>query len=332
MDLKQQSAGYDSIFSSIDLISTLYPELSGTITKVDFVTSSENLTYRVSCGSRNYALRVQRPGYHNEEEIHAELEFVKVVSDSGVRTAKPLPRYDGKYVSVIGSPGDVANLITVFKWVDGRHPEEHEFSAIYARLGELMGHMHNISARVLGDRSLRRPTWGLEQIIGDNAVWGSWYDSKSVAPSEQRLICNFLADFQTRAGDYIDEARNIGLIHADMRPTNILVIDNDIAIIDFDDCCYSWHLYDIAASVSFLEHYANMEEWVARFLDGYSHERKMTREELYLLPYFIGLRRVHLMAWYHSHKSSSYGTSLGPDWFDASFEVIEKIRIGKLLN
>ena len=45
-----------------------------------------------------------------------------------------------------------------------------------------------------------------------------------------------------------------GLIHADMRLANLLVSGADLHVIDFDDCGFGWFIFDIGASLSFIEH------------------------------------------------------------------------------
>ena len=40
-----------------------------------------------------------------------------------------------------------------------------------------------------------------------------------------------------------------GLIHCDFLPENLLKDGKTLRIIDFDDCGYDWHLFDIATSM-----------------------------------------------------------------------------------
>lgn len=316
-----------------DVLSTelgdLYPELSNGIHRIEFLTSSENRTFRIVGSVSDYAMRVQRLGYHSEEEINAELAFVDILSRHGIAVAKPVTRKDGAFVSHLDLGEGVDQLVTIFHWVDGRHPVVADFREVYARMGSVMACMHRISQNITPAFLDLRPHWTYEEIVGSRAVWGDWDHPEYVDLAQKRLVHRFLEVFRKQLRSY-DSQTQRGLIHADMRPTNILTKHGDVIIIDFDDCCHSWFLYDIAATVSFLEHHPALQEWVGLFLFHYQKARSLSKKELHLLPYFIGLRRVQLMAWYFSHQDSEYGRSLGIDWLYQSFPVLENILNHKL--
>ena len=42
-------------------------------------------------------------------------------------------------------------------------------------------------------------------------------------------------------------------MHADIRLANLLVDGEHVRVIDFDDCGWSWFMYDFATTVSFIE-------------------------------------------------------------------------------
>lgn len=312
----------DPLISMAEQISKLYPQL-GSIYEIHFVTSSENHTYRILSEQGDFAMRAQRPGYHSLEEINAEIQFVETLSNSRIATAKPVMRTDGNFVSHMQTPeGD--RLVTLFHWVNGRHPEEIEFYDTYGKMGSIMGHMHRVSTKISKDYTKRRPRWTLNEIIGSHAVWGGWDHPDYIAQSQRQLILDFLALFQSQLIQY-DSTGRCGLIHADMRPTNVILNEGEVIIIDFDDCCHSWYLFDIAATVSFLEHRPDLPTWLNHFISQYRYQSPLSKQEVDLLPFFIGLRRVQLMAWYFSHRESAYAQSLGDIWLYQSFDVVSNI-------
>jgi Ser/Thr protein kinase RdoA (MazF antagonist) len=303
-------------------IRELYPQL-GSIYEITFVTSSEHHTYRILSEQGSFAMRAERPGYHSLEEINAELQFVETLSNHQIATAKPVARTDGNFVSRLQTPeGD--RFVTLFHWINGRHTEEKEFYDTYGKMGHIMGCMHRISTKISREYIKRRPHWTLEEIIGSQAVWGSWDHPDYIDKSQRRLILDFLAVFQSRLAQY-DSTERRGLIHADMRPTNVILNEGEVVIIDFDDCCHSWYLFDIAATVSFLEHRQDLPEWFNNFISQYRNRNPLSKQEVDLLPFFIGLRRVQLMAWYFSHRESAYAQSLGDSWLYQSFDVVSDV-------
>ena len=99
-------------------------------------------------------------------------------------------------------------------------------------------------------------------------------------------------------------ADRFGLIHADLRAANLLVAATATgpptitraSISTTAD--YSWFLYDLAASVSFLEHRPELPELVAGWLAGYRARLAPSTATISpSLPSLVMLRRLQLLAW-----------------------------------
>ena len=60
-----------------------------------------------------------------------------------------------------------------------------------------------------------------------------------------------------------------GLVHADIRLANLLVDGDHVRVIDFDDCGFSWFMYDFATTVSFIEDHPQVPELKDAWVDGY---------------------------------------------------------------
>ncbi len=101
------------------------------------------------------------------------------------------------------------------------------------------------------------------------------------------------------------------LVHADMRVANLLVDGDTLSVIDFDDCGFSWYLYDFAAAVSFIEHEPFIPELQAAWIAGYRTVAPLSDEECAILPVFIMLRRMLLTAWIASHSETPTAQALG---------------------
>ena len=95
-----------------------------------------------------------------------------------------------------------------------------------------------------------------------------------------------------------------GLIHADMRLANLLVDGAGVTLIDFDDCGFSWFLYDFAAAISFFEDSSKIPELQRRWLGGYEGIRPLTPEDRAMIDAMVLLRRMALLAWIGSHHET----------------------------
>jgi Ser/Thr protein kinase RdoA (MazF antagonist) len=89
---------------------------------------------------------------------------------------------------------------------------------------------------------------------------------------------------------------------------NLMVDPSDasgrITVIDFDDCGWSWYLFDLAAVVSFIEDTPEAERMIADWLRGYREVRDIPGDHLEMIPTLVMLRRLMLTAWVASHADA----------------------------
>ena len=95
-----------------------------------------------------------------------------------------------------------------------------------------------------------------------------------------------------------------GLIHADLMPENLIVSDDGVRLIDFDDCGFGWYLYDPASAL--LPYYGQdfypdlLNAWAA----GYRGIRPLSDEALNEMPTFLLLRCFYGLGWLQTRRNS----------------------------
>lgn len=91
----------------------------------------------------------------------------------------------------------------------------------------------------------------------------------------------------------------MGLIHADLRPSNVIRgNDGRLTVIDFDDAGYSWYLYDYASSLSFIEHEPYAPDLAKAWVKGYQRVAgSFTDEELRIMSALSMIRRMQMLGW-----------------------------------
>lgn len=106
--------------------------------------------------------------------------------------------------------------------------------------------------------------------------------------------------------EYGKTADNFGLVHTDLRSSNLLIgEDGAVKVIDFDDCGEGWFLFDMACSFSFEESSPNIEAMVLAYLRGYrSAGGVVSDSELAYLPAMLIARRLMLVAWVEKRKET----------------------------
>ena len=214
-----------------------------------FVRHGENTTYRVAADDgRQFALRIDRPGYQTIEAIRSELAWMDSLRASGVRTAPAVPGVDGDPVQTVSLAGDLERTAVMFEWIDGVPLSAVGGLEPWARLGELMAQIHIHGRRWTRPAWFTRPAWDADALVGDEPRWGP-PDPEGVFSDEDRAALEECrAEVRGRLDGSGVGSDRFGLVHADLGFENVLVAaDGTVTIIDFDDSGDSWYLFELAS-------------------------------------------------------------------------------------
>lgn len=164
---------------------------------------------------------------------------------------------------------------------------------------------------------IARPVWDCDTTLGSHALWGDWRVFVGFTPQERRLLERAETRIRADMAAYGKPRERFGLIHADMRLANLLVEDDILKLLDFDDCAYSWHLFDLAASLSFIEVRPDVPDLIAAWLEGYraaSTAHPLEETDMAVIPSLIMMRRLQLTAWLATRHDSDPVPALLSAW------------------
>jgi Ser/Thr protein kinase RdoA (MazF antagonist) len=319
---------------------------------VELLNVSENATFLVSDpGAGPSVLRVHRLGYHTEQEIASELAWMDALrAEAGVRTPRILPAGDGRRVVTVaenGGPNPQARHCVRFEFLPGTEPGTEAGtetgtepgggpgggpagtvgSALTARhfeeLGEITARMHWHARTWARPPWFTRFHWDYSAAFGEAARWGRWQDGVGVGPAERHVLARLDDTLHARLKAFGQSPERYGLVHADTRLANLLVYRGSVSVIDFDDCGFSWYLYDLGTSVSFFEHSPEVPGLVDSWLTGYRRAGQLTAEDEAEIWTFIMFRRLLLLAWIGSHQGVDIAAELGAGYTRDSCDLAE---------
>lgn len=276
-------------------------------TSVRLLNISENATFRLDDpeAATPIVVRVHRPGYHDADEIASELAWIEALREAGaVETPAIIPGVNGECVARFEHDGKLRHAVA-FAWMAGEEPPAD------ARLAEGFGRLGAISARLHGHvrawtppPGFIRKRWSYETTIGTAPHWGDWRAADGLDARDIALLERLRETLRARLAAYGHGADRFGLVHADLRLANLLVEDDRLGVIDFDDCGFGWFAYDFAAAISFLEHEPWIPDLQAAWLEGYAEVAPPPPETEAMMPHLIMLRRLLLTAWIASHAET----------------------------
>lgn len=264
------------------------------------IKNRENAVFEVilSDGSRA-ALRLHRPGYQTDSAIRSELIWAQALADAGMDLPRPTPCKNGDLISFVAAAGRMASIVS---WVDGVPLGDSgidvEWGAatqleLFGKLGAELARLHKLSDALALPDDFERPSLGIEQLLGETPNWGRFWENPALSASEKNVLqetrsrlLGVLEAHQTKGADF-------GLIHADAISENVLTVDGDVALIDFDDGVYGFRLYELGAAMSQIWSRPNAQNLAVALSVGYG----LNPEEANLIPDFTVMRVLASCGW-----------------------------------
>ena len=303
--------------------------------EVRLLNVSENATYLVDDPDDGPSvLRVHRLGYHSDAEIESELAWMDALrAEAGIRTPRVMPAADGRRVVTVadeagtaggaGGAGGQQRSVVRFEFLPGSEPAD-DSAAHFDELGEITARMHRHARQWARPADFTRFVWGYDEAFGTVARWGRWQDGIGVGAEEREVLGRLDAALQARLAAFGTAPDRYGLIHADTRLANLLVDGGGrVSVIDFDDCGFSWYLYDVGTSVSFFEHEPQVPGLIDAWLTGYRRAADLSAADEAEIWTFILFRRLLLVAWIGSHRAADIAQQLGAGYTRDSCDLAE---------
>jgi Ser/Thr protein kinase RdoA (MazF antagonist) len=288
---------------------------------------SENATYLVDDAATGVQsiLRVHRKGYHQPHEIASELDWLDALQRNGdVTVPTVLPARDGRRVETDDQDGTARHVVH-FEMVAGTEPDEKTLTVgDFHTLGGITAALHDHSRSWIRPPGFGRFSWDWQHSLGDEPRWGRWQDATGVGEPEAAVLARATELLQRRLAEYGTGPDVFGLVHADLRLANLLVQGDDITVIDFDDCGFGWYFYDFGTAVSFFEDDPALPEWQDAWATGYRTRRPLPARDEAMLPSFVLLRRLLLLAWMGSHSHSRESQAMSITYANGSCNLAER--------
>lgn len=287
--------------------------LDESATRVALITVSENATFLVRHdGAPTAVVRVARPGYMTgTADFESEVAWVAALASSGVARVPPgIPTVAGGFVASITDASGLRWSCVSYAYVPGSILEDIADPIPYYReIGRTTALLHDHAQTWKPPETFRRHSWELPDMVGPTSRWGLWQDA-ALAPAEHLLLATAERAALDALADAPRTAEAWGLIHADLRPSNIMIADDTLTVIDFDDCGYSWFLYDFASALTFMEHVEDAPTMAAEWVAGYLEVRPFTTADARTACALSMLRRLQMLGWTTTHRSDALPQAL----------------------
>lgn len=269
----------------------------------------ENAVFRITLEDGQFAaLRLHRPGYHDETSLRSELHFMAALRLGGLDVPAPVPTGDRQSLVRLPATRQFAEQhADVVSWIDGIPLGQsgtplsltaERQADIFFRIGQAMATMHNLADAWDPPVRFRRPAWDAEGLLGEKPLWGRFWDCRGLSRAAAALSA--LREELRRALTHADGHNlDYGLIHADLVRENIFLTENEsnVAFIDFDDAGHGFRLFDLATTLLKNRNEPAYPAIEKALIGGYRSRRELSDTALEILPLFMVLRSLTYIGW-----------------------------------
>ncbi len=274
-------------------------------TEIRLITVSENATFAVFVHGKPIAVvRVSQPGYAGGAVgVASEAAWLNALRDiDGVRVVRNIPTASGFPVASIRDEGGREWVCVCMEFVPGEPLDAVPGVGRWFRaIGEAAARLHIRARSWVPPAGFKRFTWGIDDMVGECPRWGRWQDRVSDAAMRD-LFSSAQAEAEAVLAAVPRSPQNWGLVHGDLRPANLILRpDGGFTVIDFDDCGYSWFMYDFAAALSFVEHEPEATSLALGWMEGYESVTALTDADIECACALSMLRRLQLLGWAAGH-------------------------------
>lgn len=294
---------------------------------IKLINHTENSTFFASNGDRGdrVIVRVYREGYHSLEAICSEHLWMNALrEDEVIHVPAVLLGSDGETIRRVKTAQvPEGRVCTLFEFVEGDSPDEQNLVSSFSNLGQVTAKMHKHTQGWKLPITFERYSWDIETIFGENAHWGRWSYARNLNDERINLLDRLVQVVSRRLEIFGKEESRFGLIHADMRLDNLLIHKGENRVIDFDDCGFSWFLFDLATALTFIEDSPEVPQLISTWLEGYRLVKELSQIEENEIPTFMMLRRMQVMGWMGSHAETELALSLGGTFTDVTCNLAE---------
>lgn len=270
--------------------------------------SGENETWRIVVGTGEvYALCLHRPGYRTPAQLESLPHWMLALSVAGIRVPRPIRSQSGAFpVPVPVAAGH--RFASATTWLPGtlladELSRDAAFETLseqgsrlkrFRQIGALLAALHEHTREWTPPTGFAAPLLDRDGLVGETPRWGRFWDHPALTMDDRKLLIRA----RDLARDRLAQSQpRLTLIHADLHPGNLLVHEDQLCVIDFDDAAWGYEPYDIAAA---LVHQQTRPDFLAlrtALIEGYRTVRALSDADLGDLSLFCLLRDLAIVGW-----------------------------------
>lgn len=282
------------------------------VKSIQFLKYAPNAIFKITDSrKKQYVFRIHPPAKHTKGAIQEEIKWMNhLLNNTNIIVPKPIPTSERKYViEEKHSTMESSRFCDMFEWLPGKTMWKGIDEKYAYNLGSLIGQLQKDGKKIT---IKHRDYWNLDSLIGTaTAKFSNVEKLSNVTKKEQQIIKEARRAAYKKIKYFCKHNKNkTGLIHGDMQPNNILVNNNNYAVIDFDDCGLGLYGDDLASALFSFEYVVesskdkNFHALKESLFSGYSDYMPFSKKDIEMNPYFLLARKLFTVGWMEYYKKN----------------------------
>ncbi len=265
-----------------------------------FFEEATNMLYKclASDGSL-YMLKIFDEINSTYEDNLVEVFMIDTLRDrSDVFLPEVVAAKDGQEIIRVESKyTDIPKRMVIYKWVSGQPFDEHETMEGFYALGQTMAKMHKATTGLKVPKHLNPKRFDKVYYFKDEKAVYHEEKYKAFVTDAFKETMDKLVPYTDAYLAKLFKEDGMQLIHGDLNPWNIMIADDKIKIIDFEDTSYGYALQDIGIALFYYRFdenfvYEDVKDMILKGYQSVSPLPDMTNDDLEMI---ILARRLNFM-------------------------------------
>ena len=294
------------------------------VNSATWVNSGSNKIYKIQKNGQNFYLRIST---RDIEYISAENNWINYLKDS-INVPALVISNNNKSIESYQKNG-VSYVICLFHELPGAYWNKNDTATwnetVFKNWGNTMGKMHRMTKKYQPpENSVRRP------LFENNLMPLEYYKAIPSVYAKMAQIQNEILNLPRDNDSY-------GLIHSDLAQHNLLIHNNEINVLDFDDCKYGFFALDIGIALyhaiwwGLPDNGALKNDFafkiIKNFMLGYETENLLNNFWLKKIVLFMKYRQISALKWHLSfYKPKSFNEIVYNDYFKIYYDFGAHIK------
>ena len=267
---------------------------------IDFFIEASNAFYKIRDKSGDkFLIKIFQEESSKIEDNLAEVFFIDTIREkTNIIVPTIISSKTGQSVIEIKSEEfPVPKRAILYKWIDGKDFYGKESYEYFTKLGSITAKLHLATRNISIPKEINPKKWDKVFFYSEEKPVYKLKKYKKIVPEDFIEIMDFIIPVFDKHLSALYKKKNPQLIHADLNPWNILIENEELKIVDFEEALLGFPIHDFSIFLFYYKDGKRFEFLRVKesFIEGYSKIINDFRFDEFTVEMLMAARKVNFM-------------------------------------